>query len=371
MGGGIARAAAGRGMCVRVHDRRPEALGRLIAAAAGGGRRGDRLDWRLTTTLGPHGFRRCELVIEAVSEDLDTKHAVLREIEGEVREVAVLASNTSTLPIAQIARGLRYPNRVLGLHFFSPVERMPLVEVVRHPTAGDPFVARARSFVRSLGKTPVVVRDGPGFFTTRVLAPYLAQGARLVAEGAAIADVDAAARAFGFPVGPLELLDEVGLDVAAAAGATLHGAFADRMSAPRHFRQMVENGRLGRKVGRGFYDYRDARGARRRRKRPDTVVEDLLRSDEPHRAPTREAMSERLAWALIGEAWRALADGIVATEADGDLAAVLGIGFPGWRGGPFRFVRSLPAGDASTRLRRLTDVHGAPFDGLDGVLPRD
>jgi 3-hydroxyacyl-CoA dehydrogenase/enoyl-CoA hydratase/3-hydroxybutyryl-CoA epimerase len=144
----------------------------------------------------------------------------------------------------------------------------------------------------------------------------------------------------------------------------LNEAFADRMPSPRDFRRLIENGRLGRKVGRGFYDYRG------RRKRPDSGVEELLRSDEAQRAPTREAMGERLAWSLIGEAWRALADGVVANEMDGDLAAVLGIGFPAWRGGPFRFVRLLPAGEASLRLRRLAELHGPPFGALDDVLPR-
>ena len=228
MGSGIARVALRQGLTVRVHDRRPEALSRLVGSLSS--RRPARKGagppdaWRLTTSLEPLGYSRCDLVIEAVSEDLAIKHAVLQTIEAEVREVTVLASNTSTIPIAQIARGLRYPNRVIGLHFFSPVERMPLVEIVRHPTAGDPFVARARSFVRSLGKTPIVVRDGPGFFTTRVLAPYLAQGAQLVVEGASIRQVDRAARDFGFPVGPLELLDEVGLaDRRGPAEETSHG----------------------------------------------------------------------------------------------------------------------------------------------------
>ncbi len=360
MGSGIARVALRQGLTVRVHDRRPEALARLVGSLSS--RRPSRKGtgtpdaWRLTTSLEPLGYSRCDLVIEAVSEDLAIKHAVLQTIEAEVREVTVLASNTSTIPIAQIARGLRYPNRVIGLHFFSPVERMPLVEIVRHPTAGDPFVARARSFVRSLGKTPIVVRDGPGFFTTRVLAPYLAQGAQLVVEGASIRQVDRAARDFGFPVGPLELLDEVGLDVALAAASTLAAAFPDRMPAPREFRALIENGRLGRKVGRGFYDYRSGR------KRADPTVEDLLARDEPRRSPTLAAISERLVWAMVAEAWRTLDEGIVASADDGDLAAVLGLGFPAWRGGPFRFVRDLPAGVAEDRMRRLAEHHGAAFE---------
>ena len=350
MGAGIARVVVRRGRAVRLHDRRPEALGRAIFGL--GSQPAVR---RVTQALDLRGFERCELVIEAVTEDLEVKRALLREIENRVADFAILASNTSTLPIGQLARGLRLPNRLLGLHFFSPVERMPLVEVVRHATTGEPFVHRAREFVRSIGKTPVVVRDGPGFFTTRVLAPYLAQGVRLVAEGASIREVDRAARRFGFPVGPLELLDEVGIDVALAAARTLSEAFADRMPLPAEFRDLVENGRLGRKVGQGFYDYKGSS------KRPDRRVEDLLAGDEAPRAPSPEAMTERLVWSLVAEALRAIDEGVVGKPEDGDLAAVLGLGFPPWLGGPWRWARAQPAEQVADQLRRLAGHHGAVF----------
>jgi len=366
MGAGIAAAAARAGHPVRLLDTHPEALargvGRCHARFAESARRGRlapqearRLLARITPTLAPTGLARADVVVEAIVEELEPKRDLLAAIEPQLPAGAVLASNTSTLPIAELARGLARPERVLGLHFFSPVHRMPLVEVVRHPATSDEAVARALAFVRGLGKTPVVVRDGPGFYTTRILAPYLAEAGRLLLAGAPLASVDRAGREAGFPVGPLTLLDEVGIDIALHAARTLAAAFGARMPVPEPFARLVEAGRLGRKSGRGFHDYRG------RRKRVDRETLALL--GVPARrwvAPPGE-LADRLLFAMAVEAVRCLEEEIVASPADGDLAAVLGLGFPPFLGGPFRFLDGLGAAVAVARLEALAAVAGPAF----------
>lgn len=367
MGRGIAVAAARAGHVVRLHDPDPEALGRALAegarAFAGQRRRGR---WsggeeraasaRLQPAASPTGFASCRLVVEAIVEDLDAKRSLLARLAVELPASALIASNTSTLPIARLAEGLPAPERVLGLHFFSPVAKMPLVEIVRHPGTSEEAVERARRFVASLGKTPVVVADGPGFYTTRILAPYLAEGAAQVAAGVPIVEVDAAARSVGFPVGPLALVDEVGIDVAARAARTLAEAFPERMPSADPFDRLVAGGRTGRKGGLGFYDYRN------RVKRADPAARAAL-AIEPSPAPTRARaeLGERLLLAMAAEAVRCLEVGIVASPTDGDLAAVLGLGFPPGLGGPFRWLDRLGAAPACDRLSRLHEASGSPL----------
>lgn len=372
MGSGIAAAAARVGCRVRLLDSTPLALAsgygfcRERFAELAARRRMTPAEaraafHRIVPTLACEGFGRADLVVEAVVEELEVKRALLARLEGQLAPAAILASNTSTLPIAELALGLRHPERVLGLHFFSPVHRMPLVEIVRHAGTADEAVQRARSFVRRLGKTPVVVRDGPGFYTTRILSPYLAEAGRLLLAGAGVEAIDAAGRAAGFPVGPLALLDEVGIDIAARAARTLSAAFGARMPFPEPFARLVEAGRLGRKSGQGFYRYRG------RRKRPDAATLALL-GVTPERgagALGREEMAERLLFAMVVEAVRCLEEGILASPRDGDLGAVLGLGFPPFLGGPFRHLDGLGAGEALARLERLAAVAGPTFDPPD------
>jgi len=365
MGRGIAVAAARAGHVVRLHDPDPAALGRALAEGASAFARQRRRErWsasaeraaraRLQAAPTAVGFASCRLVVEAIVEDLAAKRALLARLAVELPASALIASNTSTLPIARLAAGLPAPERVLGLHFFSPVAKMPLVEIVRHPGTADEAVERARRFVASLGKTPVVVADGPGFYTTRILAPYLAEGAGQVAAGVPIVEVDLAARSVGFPVGPLTLVDEVGIDVAARAARTLSEAFPERMAPAEPFDRLVAAGRRGRKGGFGFYDYRN------RVKRADPGARAALAIDPPPVATRERAeLGERLLLAMSAEAVRCLEAGIVGSATDGDLAAVLGLGFPPGLGGPFRWLDRLGAAKACDRLARLREISGS------------
>jgi len=306
-------------------------------------------------TLDYSGFRRADLVIEAVFEDLELKRQVLAEVEAAAMEEAVFASNTSSLPIAQIARDALRPSRVLGMHFFSPVPKMPLLEVIVTPLTDAFATATAVTFGRRLGKHVIVVRDGPGFYTTRALSPYMNEAARLLEEGAAIEDVDRAMTEFGFPVGPIALLDEVGIDVGAKVAKILYHAFGERMAPPGSMTLVLEDGRLGRKNKRGFYLY-DGKD-----KRVDPSVYALLPAGTPRRPFDRREIQERLVFAFLNEAALCLEDGILRSARDGDVGAIFGLGFPPFLGGPFRYLDHLGARFAVEVLERLRARHGERF----------
>jgi 3-hydroxyacyl-CoA dehydrogenase/enoyl-CoA hydratase/3-hydroxybutyryl-CoA epimerase len=300
------------------------------------------------------GFGHADLVIEAVFEDLDVKHQVFRALEERVRDDCVLASNTSTIPIARIATALRAPERLVGMHFFSPVEKMPLLEVIVTGQTAPWVTATAVEFGRRMGKTVVVVRDEPGFWVNRILAPYLNEAGRLVVEGADIAQVDRAMKAYGFPVGPITLLDEVGLDVGLKGSKVLHEAFGERMEPVAGLAALVQAGHLGRKSGRGFYRYE-----RGRRRGVDESVRSLIGAGSAT-VPARD-IEDRLVYAMLNEAARALEDGVVRLPRDGDIAAVFGIGFPPFRGGPLRTLDRIGAAGAVETLRRLEGAYGPRF----------
>src|SRR2546428_821714 len=228
---------------------------------------------------GYAGFGRADLVIEAVFEDLSVKQQVLREVEAAARDDAVFASNTSTIPIARIAEAARRAERVIGMHFFSPVDPMPLVQGISPARTAPGVVSTVVGFGRRLGKTVIVVKDSPGFWVNRILAPYANEVGHLLAEGASIEEIDAAAVGFGFPVGPVTLLDEVGLDVAEKVSQVMGAAFGERLQATAGVAALVKAGRLGRKAGRGFYRY-----GRGKKRGVDPAVYELLRVP-PHGGP--------------------------------------------------------------------------------------
>jgi 3-hydroxyacyl-CoA dehydrogenase/enoyl-CoA hydratase/3-hydroxybutyryl-CoA epimerase len=366
MGSGVAAAAARVGYRVRLMDTSSEALEHGLAFCRGRfaslERRGKltpeaarAAGERVVADASLDGFEEADLVVEAVIEDAEVKRTLLAELEPRLRHEAVLGSNTSTIPIAELAGALARPERLVGIHFFSPVHRMPLVEIIRHRGSSEEAVGRAVALAARLNKTPIVVNDGPGFYTSRVLSPYLAQGTAMLLEGAGIAEVDGAARTAGFPVGPLELLDEVGIDVAAHAARTMAAAFPDRMPQPDGFGRLVEKGRLGRKSGRGFYDYSG------KKKQPDPQVLALLDRQRPQATLDVTEAGERLVLAMAVEAVRCLEEGILEQPRDGDVGAVLGLGFPPFTGGPFRYLDALGAAAALGRLETLAAAHGPVF----------
>lgn len=364
MGAGIAGVAAEAGVSVRLKDTGTQALSRGLRHVRdmfeARRRRGSltardverRLD-RLAPTTDMTGLHGAQLVIEAVFEDVELKRRVLAECEAVITDECVFASNTSSLPIGELAQGARRRERVLGMHFFSPVERMPLLEIIVTPETDAWATATAAEFGRRLGKHVIVVRDGPGFYTTRALAPYLNEAARLVEEGAAIQDVDAALVAFGFPVGPLALLDEVGIDVGSKVAKILHHHFGERLAPPASMARVLADGRLGRKNKRGFYVYDG-------RKRADDGLYALL-GDAARRPHEARDVQERLVFAFLNEAAYCLQEGILRTPRDGDVGAIFGLGFPPFLGGPFRYLDHLGARFAVSVLERLAARHGERF----------
>jgi 3-hydroxyacyl-CoA dehydrogenase/enoyl-CoA hydratase/3-hydroxybutyryl-CoA epimerase len=305
-------------------------------------------------TAGWEGFRRADLVIEAVFEDLDVKRKVLAEAEAGAPH-AIFATNTSTIPIGRIAEGAGRPGRVLGMHFFSPVDRMPLLEVIPHAGTDPDAVATALAFGRRMGKTVIVVADRPGFWVNRILSPYLNEAGHLLAEGTPIEAIDAAMTRFGFPVGPVALLDEVGLDVGAKAGGVMHAAFGDRLRPAPVLARMLEAGRQGRKNGKGFYRYEGGKKAG-----PDPAVAGIL-GVQPRAAISAETIHQRLLYAMLNEAAMAMGEGVVRSARDGDMGAIFGIGYPPFRGGPLRTIDHLGATRVLDVVRGLENVHGARF----------
>jgi 3-hydroxyacyl-CoA dehydrogenase/enoyl-CoA hydratase/3-hydroxybutyryl-CoA epimerase len=367
MGGGIAQLAADKGIPARMKDIAPDALAHGYAAAAAVWKKAverRRLKPRqmaakmalLSGTLDYSGFSRCDVTIEAVVEKLGVKRAVLKEWEAVVPETAIFASNTSTLPIGEIAAGALAPQRVVGMHFFNPVDRMPLVEVIRGPRSSDSSVATVFALAKTLGKTPVVVKDSPGFLINRILAPYLSEGVRLVKEGCPIEDVDRAMTEFGMPVGPLALLDDVGLDVAVKAGEVLEAAFPERMRRAGD-EALAAAGRLGRKSGKGFYDYRNGKRAG-----PSLEACELLGVPPGKTSPAgADEIESRLVLSMINEAAHCMAEELVASAAKLDLAMIFGTGFPPFRGGLLRHADSLGAARVLATLEELASRLGTRF----------
>ena len=367
MGGGIAQLAADKGLPARMKDIDPQALAHGFAAAAAVWKESLRkrrltpremarkMD-RLSGTLDYSGFSRCDVTIEAVVEKLAVKRAVLKDWESAVPREAIFASNTSTLPISEIAVGASEPGRVVGMHFFNPVHRMPLVEVIRAERTSDETVATVFALAKILGKTPVVVRDAPGFLVNRILAPYLSEAVRLVQEGCRIEDVDAAMTAFGMPVGPLALLDDVGLDVAAKGGEVLQAAFPERLKMGGE-EALAAAGRLGRKNGRGFYDYENGK-----RRAPSREAYAALRVEPRKESPLPAGVIEaRLVLPMVNEAAFCLEDAIVEDPARLDLAMIFGTGFPPFRGGLLRHADSIGLGRVFSRLDDLAERLGPRF----------
>ena len=368
MGGGIAQLAAYNGIRVYMKDIRHDAvsgglqhakslfdraverrrLSRREAAQRmeliGGG-----LDYR--------ALRAADVVVEAIVERMEVKRSVLRETEGRVSEGCVIATNTSSLSVDGMAEALSRPERFCGMHFFNPVHRMPLVEVIRGRRSSDEAVATVYRLGLRLGKVPVLVRDGPGFLVNRILGPYLNEAGHLLGDGATIAEIDGVAKSFGMPMGPLRLIDEVGHDVSAHAGAALHAALGDRLAPAPALEALGRSERLGRKGGSGFYRYENGR----ERGVDQSVYDELGAAPPASRAVAEQEIRDRLVVAMINEAARVLDEGIAASAGDVDLAMIMGTGFPPFRGGLLRFADTVHARALLDTIRTLEAAHGPRF----------
>ncbi len=312
---------------------------------------------RVMPTLDFSGFHNVELVIEAVFEDLPLKHRMIADVEAHCPATTIFATNTSSIPITQIAAAAQRPENVIGMHYFSPVEKMPLLEVITTPQTAPEVIATTVDFGRKQGKTVIVVQDGAGFYVNRILAPYMNESGYLLAEGVAIDAIDQALVQFGFPVGPLTLLDEVGIDVGSKVGPILHQAFGERMKAAGVADRLLADGRYGRKSKKGFYRYE---GVKKGEKPVDKTVYGVL-GVSGAKAMDAQEIVERCVLLMLNEAARCWDEGVIRSARDGDIGAVFGIGFPPFLGGPFRYADSLGIAELLAKLEHYRQRLGERF----------
>ncbi len=377
MGGGIAAVSAQKGLAVLLKDQDLEraATGRrhvwdVVDRKAAKGILStferDRILEHVRPVADYAPLAETDLVIEAVPEDLELRRHVLRDTEAVTKDGCVFASNTSSLPIAEIAEGARRPEAVLGMHYFSPVPQVPLLEIIATDATAGWAVATAYDVGLRQGKTVIVVNDSPGFYTTRILALYMNEALLLLEEGAATGHVDEAMMDWGFPMGPFELFDLVGIEVAAKITEVMQRYFAEgslgerEVSISRSAQTLVQAGLLGQKSGKGFYTYtEDKRG----RSRKGEVNEDVYAFfGGPERTRISDAaIQERLSLMMINEAVYCLQEHVLRSATDGDLGAVFGLGFPPFRGGPFRSIDRATPQAVVARLEALARTHGPRF----------
>ena len=368
MGAGIANVSAANGMEVLLKDVSFDALGQ-----------GEKAVWqdlngkvkkkslspfqrdvtfsRIRGTTDYRGFEKADLIIEAVFEDLELKKKILAETEAYLKEDAVFASNTSSLPISGIAAAAKRPERVIGMHYFSPVPMMPLLEIIVTEKTADWVKATALDVGIRQGKTVIVVNDGPGFYTTRILAPLLNEALEVLNEGGDIKEIDTAMRQFGYPVGPIALLDEVGIDVGAHVSKVLGPLFSARGAKPNTaMERLFQAGYKGRKNNRGFYLYGDHSGKK-------SVNEEIYKffDGDKRRKFDNQDIQNRLSLAMVNEAALCLQEGILQSPRDGDIGAVFGLGFPPFLGGPFRYIDSMGLQKIISLLEKLEKEHGPRF----------
>ncbi len=369
MGAGIAYVTADRGgVPVRLKDKDDEGVGHGLEYVRGllEGRvkrkRMTRIERDVTMagvtgTTDYSGFHNLPVVIEAVFEDIGLKHRVLKDVEDAGKPDVIFASNTSSIPITKIAEGSQHPETVIGMHYFSPVEKMPLLEIIVTEKTADWVTATCVELGKKQGKTVIVVNDGVGFYTSRILGPLMNEAAYILNEGVPVDAIDRALVDWGFPVGPITLLDEVGIDVAEKVGHIVHGHFGDRMKPPPGFEKLVADKRHGRKNGRGFYVYG---GKKKGKKEVDETVYAVLGLNPTKTLPADE-IAQRCALAFVNEACLCFGEGILRSARDGDIGAIFGLGFPPFRGGPFRYVDTVGAKEIVRRMQRFRDRLGNRF----------
>lgn len=368
MGAGIAQWLSSRQLPVILRDINAEQVAKGMAAIAKTYQQGAKR--RVFTPLEVRSgldriypaptevpLHRVDVVIEAAVEKLDLKKKIFQSLDRLAGEETILATNTSALPISELAASTHQPERVLGLHFFNPVHRMQLVEIVAARQTSPEVLQRALSFVQQIGKLPVVVKDSPGFLVNRILMPYLIEAGNLFEAGASIVDLDEAMLEFGMPMGPMRLLDEVGIDVALHVAQTIAANYGDRMRVPELLSKMATSNLLGRKSGRGFYLHPKGKEAV---PNPDAVGYQTLIAN--HQSPISDYQL-RMVLLMVNEAARCLEEEIVPEAADVDFAMIMGTGFAPFRGGPLRYADSVGATGIVATMNRFVEsgaVHFAP-----------
>jgi 3-hydroxyacyl-CoA dehydrogenase/enoyl-CoA hydratase/3-hydroxybutyryl-CoA epimerase len=320
----------------------------------------DRIASLVTPTETYDGFENTDIVIEAVFEDLDLKQSILKEVEEVTSDGCIFASNTSSLPIQKIAKASSHPEQVIGMHYFSPVPKMPLLEIITTDQTADWVTATAREVGIQQGKHVIVVNDGPGFYTTRILSPFMNEALMLLEEGIAIKELDSHMKQFGFPVGPAALFDEVGIDVAAHITKVLSDLFAERGVDPSNKpTKLFEEGYKGKKNQKGFYQYKQKDG-KTKKADPNTEIYRFFGGSE-RKSMDAKTVQQRMTLTMVNEAAWCLQEGILPNPTDGDLGAVLGLGFPPFLGGPFRYIDREGADEIVQRLEKFEQQHGPRF----------
>ncbi|WP_114324661.1 fatty acid oxidation complex subunit alpha FadJ [Candidatus Colwellia aromaticivorans] len=331
----------------------------------------------ITGTIDYSGFKEVDIVVEAVFESLELKQNMVVEVEQQTKASTIFASNTSSLPIGKIAAKAARPENVIGLHYFSPVDKMPLVEIIpHHSTTGktsDQTISTTVAFAKKQGKTPIVVKDKAGFYVNRILAPYMNEAAILLLAGEPIDKLDKALVDFGFPVGPMQLLDEVGIDVGAKIGPILQADLGERFAAPTAFDKLLDDGRLGKKVNKGFYLYGKnvkkglTHGFKQKGKQVDTSIYALLNINPVGHLSANE-IAKRCTYMMLNEAARCVDESIVRNARDGDIGAIFGIGFPPFLGGPLRYIDNIGASSLVEQLTQWSQQYGERYTPCDALV---
>ncbi len=374
MGGGIAQLFASRNIPVRVKDINYDAVSKAYQQAAEvlkgklKRRRITKLEYQhilgiITSTINYSGFASVDFIVEAIVEDLDLKKSVFSELENHISDHTIVVSNTSSLRIDDMAGAFKHPQRFAGMHFFNPVHRMPLVEVIRGKNTSDETIATTFQLAKKLGKTPIVVGDGPGFLVNRLLMPYMVEAVSLLEEGHSIEKIDQTLEDFGMPMGPIELFDEVGIDVAYKVSHILAETMGDRMAESDLIENMVKDNRLGKKNGKGFYRYAG------KKKISDPSFTSYITAKEKTQLSSDELIA-RMIYPMINEAARCLEEKIARRPQDVDLGMIFGTGFAPFRGGLLTYADTESIPKVFDKMSSFTELYGdrfKPSSALDAI----